>query len=174
MKRILSIILICIITSHLSAQGLDATVRERLEAFFNHYQTTTADIGHCKLDSFQINHRKKELYVYPSVQFGYQPFTPETCTHIYRLLKQSLPGPVNYYDITIVADGKPIDKLVPNFLRKDKDKSRLWKNTDKETPWVKNISRPYTIGKGLEGRHIAVWQSHGRFYKHEKDSWEWQ
>ncbi|MBE6280695.1 MAG: xanthan lyase [Bacteroides sp.] len=174
MKRILSIILICIITSHLSAQGLDATVRERLEAFFNHYQTTTADIGHCKLDSFQIDHRKKELYVYPSVQFGYQPFTPETCTHIYRLLKQSLPGPVNYYDITIVADGKPIDKLVPNFLRKDKDKSRLWKNTDKETPWVKNISRPYTIGKGLEGRHIAVWQSHGRFYKHEKDSWEWQ
>ena len=28
--------------------------------------------------------------------------------------------------------------------------------------------------KGLEGRHIAVWQSHGRYYSHNLDAWTWQ
>lgn len=28
--------------------------------------------------------------------------------------------------------------------------------------------------KGLEGRHIALWQSHGRYYNAGADKWEWQ
>ena len=112
----------------------------------------------------------KRLNVYASPSFGYQPFTPEKTEAIYRLLRQSLPGPVNYYDITIYADGKSIEDLIPNYLRKKQDKSRLWQRTDyKGEPWVKNISRPFTAGKGLEGRHIALWQSHGKYYKRTRD-----
>ena len=28
--------------------------------------------------------------------------------------------------------------------------------------------------KGLEGRHIALWQSHGRYFEQRTDRWEWQ
>ena len=28
--------------------------------------------------------------------------------------------------------------------------------------------------KGLSGRHIALWQSHGRYYEAKTDRWEWQ
>ncbi len=28
--------------------------------------------------------------------------------------------------------------------------------------------------KGLSGRHIALWQSHGRYWEAEQDRWEWQ
>lgn len=95
---------------------------------------------------------------------------PRKTEAIYRLLRQSLPGPVNYYDITIYADGKSIEDLIPNYLRKKQDKSRLWQRTDyKGDPWVKNISRPFTASKGLEGRHIALWQSHGKYYKRTRD-----
>lgn len=41
-------------------------------------------------------------------------------------------------------------------------------------PWVKNTSRPNEILHGLEGRHITVWASHGRYYDHESGSWQWQ
>lgn len=157
------------------AQGLDANVKQRLETFFTRYETSYANIGKCKLERYEINHNQKELNVYAGGSFGYQPFTPENTEAIYRLLKQSLPGPVNYYDITIYADGKPIEDLIPNYLRKKQDKSRLWQRTDyKGDPWVKNISRPFTAVKGLEGRHIALWQSHGKYYKNDKGSWEWQ
>ena len=31
-----------------------------------------------------------------------------------------------------------------------------------------------TFANGLEGRHIAVWQSHGRFYDVNSEKWSWQ
>lgn len=157
------------------AQRLDANVEQRLKDFFTNYETSYANIGKCTLDRYEVNHNKRVLNVYAGKSFGYQPFTPENTEAIYRLLKQSLPGPVNYYDITIYADGKPIEELIPNYLRKKQDKSRLWQRIDyKGDPWVKNISRPYIPNKGLEGRHIALWQSHGKYYKNDKGVWEWQ
>ena len=58
-------------------------------------------------------------------------------------------------------------RLVPNFYRnKKKDKERLSLNIDyKGAPWVKNISRPNEISRGLQDRHIAIWQSHGNYFK---------
>lgn len=157
------------------AQRLDANVEQRLKDFFTNYETSYANIGKCTLDRYEVNHNKRVLNVYAGKSFGYQPFTPENTEAIYRLLKQSLPGPVNYYDITIYADGKPIEELIPNYLRKKQDKSRLWQRIDyKGDPWVKNISRPYIANKGLDGRHIALWQSHGKYYKNDKGVWEWQ
>lgn len=41
-------------------------------------------------------------------------------------------------------------------------------------PWVKNVSKPYKVTKGLDGRHIAIWASHGRYYDAEKGGWQWQ
>lgn len=176
MKKIfLSLLLLIAGIFYASAQGLDANVEQRLKDFFTNYETVYANIGRCKLDRYEVNHTKKELNVYASASFGYQPFTPENTEAIYRLLKQSLPGPVNYYNITIFTDGKSIEELVPNALRKKQDKDRLWQRIEyKGEPWVQNISRPYTAGKGLEGKHLAVWQSHGKYYKNDKGSWEWQ
>ncbi len=31
-----------------------------------------------------------------------------------------------------------------------------------------------TFGKGLSGRNIALWQSHGRYYEQSLERWEWQ
>jgi len=41
-------------------------------------------------------------------------------------------------------------------------------------PWVKNASRPNHITHGLEGRHVALWASHGRYYDHVSMEWKWQ
>ena len=157
-----------------SAQSLESNVEERLNRYFTEYKPATANIGTCKLDSYILNHDRRKLDIHPSATFGYQPFTPETVEQIYNYLKSHLPGPVNYYDITVYADGKPIEELIPNQLRRKKDKSRLWKREYKGDAWTRNISRPYTAEEGLEGRHIALWQSHGKYYKNAKGTWEWQ
>ena len=41
-------------------------------------------------------------------------------------------------------------------------------------PWVENASLPYKITKGLNGRHLTVWASHGCYYDIGKGQWEWQ
>lgn len=41
-------------------------------------------------------------------------------------------------------------------------------------PWVKNVSQPYKLTKGLQGRHIALWASHGCYYDLNEGQWRWQ
>ncbi|WP_028896040.1 fibronectin type III domain-containing protein [Prevotella sp. HUN102] len=41
-------------------------------------------------------------------------------------------------------------------------------------PWVENVSRPNTVSDGLNGRHLSVWSSHGRYYDTAKQTWKWQ
>lgn len=169
-------ILLCNIGFILPAfpQGLEGAVKKRLTLYFEQYKPASAHIGSCRLDSHALDPYRKKLDIYASRSFGYQPFTPENVEQIYRSLKESLPGPVNYYDITVYTGGKTIQELVSNDLRKKKDKTRLWKHTYKGNPWTRNISRPYIIEKGLEGKHIALWQSHGKYFKHAKGAWVWQ
>ena len=95
----------------LPAQELEQNVEERLQTFFREYTTHTANIGTCKLDSFRIDFRKKKLLVYTNERFAYQPLRPETVDAIYRHLGQILPGPVNYFDLTVFADGKSIEPV---------------------------------------------------------------
>ena len=173
--RPLLISLAALLPLPLSAQSLENTVKERLAAFFENYSTVTADIGKCQLEKVDIDHERRELRVYATPTFGYQPFTEANTSAIYRTLRQTLPGPVNYYRTTLYADGRPIEELVPNALRRKKDDSRLFKGigTD-EAPWTRNLSRPYRITQGLDGRHLAVWQSHGRYYQNASGQWKWQ
>ncbi len=50
-----------------------------------------------------------------------------------------------------------------------------WGDIDSDiAPWASNVSRPNKIKKGLEGRHISLWASHGRYFDNEKCIWKWQ
>lgn len=176
MKRIVLLLTIILYGSSLFAQDIEANVQDRLQSFFREYTTTTVNIGTCKLDSFRINHQKKKLFIYADEKFSYQPFRPETVDAIYRHLKQILPGPVNYYDLTVVTSGQTIENLIPNLYRKGKkDKSRLYSGLEyKGEPWVTRTSRPYDVSRGLEGKHIALWQSHGKYFINKTGEWGWQ
>ncbi len=161
----------------LQAQSVDRTVEERLANYFKEYTTPVANIGTCKLDSFKIDHERRTLNVYANPTFGYQPFTKEVADGIYQQMRQILPGPVNYFDITLYADGRKIQDLIPNALRsrRDREEARLWDGRrHKGAPWVTRTSRPYEIEQGLQGHHLAVWQSHGRHYKNAQGKWAWQ
>ena len=161
---------------NLSAQDIEQNVRQRLDEFFQTYTTGTVELKSLKLDSFHIDFDKKELLIYANERFAYQPLRTETVNAIYRHLKQILPGPVNYYKLSLFSDGRKIEDLVPNLYRRSKqDKTRLFRDLEyKGAPWVTCTSRPYSISRGLEGSHIALWQSHGKYYINRTDEWGWQ
>ena len=169
------IILFCSSFLGLSAQSQQKVVEKRLKEYFRTYESTQVDVGTCRLVRFHLDPKHRTLTVHANANFGYQPFRPATTEKIYGDLRRLLPGPVNYYDMTILVGDKSIDDLIPNIYRKTKDATRLWgKNQYQGAPWVSNASRPYAIGEGLEGRHLAVTPSHGRYYKNDEMRWKWQ
>ena len=174
--RILTLFLLTLLAlPQLSAQSQNKVVERRLKEYFRNYESPDVEVGTCKLVRFQLTPQKKSLTIYANANFGYQPFRPETTEKIYSDLRKILPGPVNYYNITLLVGNRSIDDLIPNIYRKVKDETRLWsKDTRQGTPWVSNLSRPYTINEGLAGRHLAITPSHGRYYKNDEMRWKWQ
>lgn len=179
MKPIKPFLLFCFFMAfakQLAAQSIEETVKERLQDFFQTYTSPTVNIGSCKLDSIHIDYTQRKLSIYVNERLAYQPIRTEVSEDIYQQLKKLLPGPVCYFDMTVWSAGCPIEELIPNLYRKGKkDKSRQYTGLEyKGSPWVTRTSRPYDISRGLEGRHIALWQSHGKYYIHKNNEWGWQ
>lgn len=41
-------------------------------------------------------------------------------------------------------------------------------------PWTRNISSPWHPSQGLQGEHLCVWASHGKYLKQATGQWTWQ
>lgn len=73
-------------------------------------------------------------------------------------------------DIQIYSDGYELGELVT--LR---HRSVARAHTPAAVqPLVKNADLPYQCPDGLDGRHIALWGSHGWYYNNQLDRWLWQ
>ncbi len=73
------------------------------------------------------------------------------------------------------ASGCRIEELVTPRLGKD-GKKREYIDAiaaPAQRPFVQRVGAR-TISRGLFGRHIALWQSHGRYYNEDGDRWIWQ
>ena len=76
----------------------------------------------------------------------------------------------------IFSRGVSLNHLVTPGLSSD-GKARHTRHrlhTYHDSPAVVTSVESREYKKGLKGRHIAVWQSHGRYYSHNLDAWIWQ
>lgn len=174
MKHIILCSLLFISTLSLSAQT--NALHDAVHAYFRSYSLTGYRPREAmRADSLQASDSLHTINVFVNESFSSQPFTPQSVKRIYSTLQRSLPAPFNTYHLSIIAKGgMPIEDLIPNILREDnEDRSRLWGDVEyKGAPWVSNLSLPYQVTAGLQGRHLFIWPSHGRYYKN--GSWQWQ
>lgn len=170
---------LCILT--LSAQSADKVLTRAVEKYLSEYQSQDFRMKNCRLErkrnNIVVNKRAQKITIYTNSNFAVQVFTPETVENIYAGIKAILPKAYKRYKVEVIAHRQPIENLIPNIYRDKKRISRqrmMDKLAYEGEPWVRNISRPYTARQGLDGRHIALWQSHGRIYSIDKGMWQWQ
>lgn len=148
-----------------------------LKSFFSAYKVNgyrpSQTMG---ADSFSIDTLRQVITIYVNEAFSGQPLTMQTVADARNEILLALPSPYNTYDISFITSQRKteLETLVPNYKRSsEKDLSRLWRNTTyRGKPWVQNVSLPYSVSKGLSGRHIMLWPSHGRYWLQTR--WEWQ
>ena len=180
LKRLVALLACLLCVAVLSAQRADKTVVRSIEKFFTEYTSESMKMKNCGLERRRnnviLNKAGRKITIYANQSFAAQMFTPELVERIYAGVRKVLPASLSKYRIEIIAARKPIEQLVPNNLRRGKvDEKRLWGGVGYDgAPWVENISKPYKVKKGLAGRHLALWQSHGRIYSADKGMWQWQ
>lgn len=167
---------LCFIAAFAQTGGT-AALKSAVDRYFTGYRPTGnyRPTSAMRADSLRVNDRERTLTVYAGEAFCAQPFTPAVVQRIYRELPQRLPQPYNAYRLVVMGrGGRELSEFVPNHLRGDgADASRLWGDREyKGNPWTTRLSRPYRISQGLEGRHLMINASHGRYYKY--GAWRWQ
>ncbi len=169
-KTILIAFMLCIISAT-KAQ----TMREQVQHYLENYTRTKTLLKRSKLDSLVVDTIRQNIRVYVSGGFMEQIFTDAVVESVYDSIRSFVPDSLSSYPLTVITDRQPIEQLVPNTIRKGAiDRERIWQSEYKGQPWVRNISTPLSASKGLEGNHIALWHSHGTYWKQEKNAWTWQ
>ena len=175
MQRLLIYILVALMATAAAAQPTK-TVKRRLGSYFDTYQNPAYSCkDRTKVEKLNIRTQKKEVEIIVSEIFLGQPFTNELVATIYQDVRKYLPHPYNSWKVIISVNGYPIEQLVPARELPTHDPQRHWGNVShNDNAWTTPLSRPYSIGNGLDGMHMALWASHGRYYDLKTDQWRWQ
>ena len=152
------------------------TLKEKIDRYFANFKSDEQRIRSTyHLKKLVVNDTLRTVDIIADTHLGEQLFTNETAETIYQEIFFLLPDSIQDYEITIKSGGWDLRQLVPNRLRNPKDKNRTWKDIDYHgKPWVSNASKPYEITQGLQGRHLAIWASHGRYFNIKDSIWKWQ
>ena len=111
-----------------------------------------------------------DLAEYPWHEGDYEWFVKE--------FRKEFPSAYSSYNLgDIYADRKLIKELEMPLITSDGrprlNDFRIRDPRSKITPLVRNLDSP-VWERGLSGRHISLWQSHGRYYDEGTERWEWQ
>ena len=132
------------------------------------------EIRRCPVKVTGISVKKGKLRINTSIAMSYYPIREDRLQSIYDSVCLMLPEQFRQHEIEIIADGKPLENLIPLYYRSSTGSEKTFTNGAKGGQLVHRESRPFNISDGLEGRHIALWQSHGRYFDQKKNEWCWQ
>ena len=147
-----------------------------LAVYFEKYQNPNfSSADKIKIEDLDINNEEKRYTIYLNDAFKAQPFTPSLVQKIYEEVRSTLETPYNTYQLIIYAQDVPIEQLIPINLLSERDSMRVYgKNLYKGNAWVTPVNIPYSINKGLKGKHLCVWASHGKYYNVKRAEWIFQ
>jgi hypothetical protein len=167
MKRLLSLSFFCILGYNLlPAQTLlHPDTKAGIGSYLTDLVRQQTHVNSITIDSIDI--RKKKIQLFANESLSYSAFDKAMVNDIYRHIKTLLPDNLKSYAVELYSDGYKIEDYIP-LVRKE----RFTGKTD--APLKKNLSSPFQINKGLQNKHIAMWQSHGWYYERKLSRWEWQ
>ena len=110
-----------------------------------------------------------------SKELGDYPWRKEDVEWFRKELLDLFPSAYRPYALgNVFADKNDLETLpMPKLTATGRPAETTLRRSDPraKSPLVRTNER---WSKGLSGRHIALWQSHGRYYEAKTDRWEWQ
>lgn len=146
-----------------SNDSLTLSVNERLIALIPEAHNP----GGLRVNSVKTDSINQKAFFNLNENFTYLPINLEYINSLEKSAKEALPDSLQEYTVDLKVSGKPltyyinkVDKL-PHHLRAN-------------IPFVRKAHPLTHITKGMEGDIVAMWHSHGKYYKPGSDAWYWQ
>lgn len=121
--------------------------------------------GGLRINRVNPNKRNGTLGVSLNENFTYMPVTREFINNLTKKVRETLPDSISDYNITFNVGPRNLSYYI-NKIDKLPEKYR------QNIPFVTAL-KPYARPRhGMEGDIIALWHSHGRYFK--GGAWQWQ
>jgi len=163
---------LCFPFQQANSQEISQGVRSSIEAYLTSVSKINLSIGAVKVDSSLI--KGNVVTIYANYNCAYIPFRQENVKNIYDGVRLLLPAEFAKYKLRLITDNHLIEDLIPLAMRSKVDKKLLTFTNKVDKPLVTRLSIPYKTDKGLQNKHIALWQSHGYYFEQKLNRWEWQ
>src|SRR3972149_1435614 len=161
-------------------EDISEMTEEVLEVKFEHVAKSLPVIfpPSAKIESINADRMNRLLEINLSKEFSYVPFRNETVEMLYEEFRDEFGSGYEDYKMQIKALGYPIEELIPNYFRNgssEYDQSRIPSSRFKRPdPVVRNVNSKNNSSKGLAGKNILLWHSHGWYHNLKLERWEWQ
>ncbi len=171
-KRILATLLLCATASGVYAQSITPQMRRDMGETLTRIAQREITVGNIKVERTTVSRRCLTLYT--DIDMSYYPFREDNIPPLYDSIRAVLPERFADWRIRIITDRHDIEELVPRPLRSDTSGAGQRFVNRASRPLVTRLSSPSQPRRGLAGRHIAVWQSHGLYFDNASAEWQWQ
>ncbi len=152
-----------------------ATLKRQISDTLNAIANRQVWVGNVTVRSLYVNPQNRTVTVTTNENLGYLPFREENVNEIYSAIRSLLSPACRQYKLTCKVGHNRIEQLIPNYYRNGQpDADRQFRHEKAVMPLVTNTSHPHRPTQGLQGKHIALWQSHGLHYDQNLARWEWQ
>lgn len=165
-KFLLSLVALSCIVPGVRAEyeTADQASRDRINQILNELKPANLTIGKIAADTILIDYKKGKIKMDMNKIYGY---VPEIESYTEAVKEQVNITLGKEYSIEVTVLGRPVEEFSLNARHKyvkRKEKDRFVNALDP-------LSHPT---KGLDGKIIALWQSHGCYFEPKEDRWEWQ
>ena len=172
-------LLLCFGWQQAPAAGVDAATRREIGRTLSRIVAREVSGGFVRIEG--VDASRKRVRIYTSVGLSYYPFREQNLRAMYDSVRAVLPPEYRKASIELYSDKREVRGLIPMAYRTDAEFRKLLRKK-KVVPFVNRSQRPLVVRQsspaaptqGLSGRHIALWQSHGRYFDQPANRWKWQ
>lgn len=123
--------------------------------------------GGLRVNSVKPDSINKRAILSLNENFTYLPINKEYIEQLETTALEAMPDSLSDYRIELKVSGKPLSYYINTI-------DKLPKEYRHNIPFVRPAKPLTEISKGMEGDIVAMWHSHGRYYKPDSNNWYWQ
>jgi hypothetical protein len=123
-------------------------------------------------DTTSDDSAKPVMEIRASQELAFYPMREPSIERLYEAVRGVLPNDFKDYELRLFAGGRAVEKLVPQYFMQEREEASFTNSASQ--PLITRVSRLSQPKRGLRNRHIALWQSHGRYFNNNTGEWSWQ
>ena len=168
---LISVLLLCVSTAAAKKSPVNDQIKQEMSQTLT--RIVQREVKGVPVNIQQVTVKGAKMRIYASDGLSYYPVREDNLRAMGDSIRAILPKKHKKKSLEFHSAGQSLDTYIPYGHRS---------STKGITPFVNNSNggqlvraeRPYEITKGLTDRHIALWQSHGRYFDVGANRWSWQ